>query len=139
MRKSHNILDIYLTADTILKTLSIEGIDSSNSRQPQDTDPSHLEKFLAKDILDSTKEGISSILIRMDGTGFVHDIKKITQEENLFTLRNFDRFNNNTTVPEDFRASDTKEVPSYPGTMNYHSTPQSTAQMNPYGNNPTAS
>ena len=50
-----------------------------------------------------------------------------------------DRFNNNTTVPEDFRSSDTKEVPSYPGTMNYHSTPQLTAQMNPYGNNPTAS
>ena len=42
-------------------------------------------------------------------------------------------------MPEDFRSSDSKEVPSYPGTMNYHSTPHSTAQMNPYGNNPTAS
>ena len=78
-----------MTADTLLKTLSIEGIDSSTSRQQQDTDPSHLEKLLAKYILDSTKEGISSVLVRMDGSRFLHDIKKITQEENNFTLRNF--------------------------------------------------
>ena len=80
---------IDLSADILLKTLSIEGIDSSTSRQPQDTYPSHLEKFLAKHILDSTKEGISSVLVRMDGSGFLHDFKKITLEENLFTLRNF--------------------------------------------------
>ena len=50
-----------------------------------------------------------------------------------------DRFNNYTTVPEDFRSSDTKEVPTYPGAMNYHSTSQSNVQMNPYGSNPSAS
>ena len=83
MRNRHNIFDIYihLTADILLKTLSIEGIDSSTSRQPHDTDPSDLEKFLAKHILDSTKEGISSVLVRMDGSGFLHDIKKITQKK----------------------------------------------------------
>ena len=50
-----------------------------------------------------------------------------------------DRFNNNTTVAEDFRSSDNKEVPTYPGAMNYHSTSQSKVQMNPYGNNHSAS
>ena len=51
-----------------------------------------------------------------------------------------DRFNNNTTVAEDFRSSDTKEVrTTNPGAINYQSTSQSTAQMNPYGNNHTAS
>ena len=50
------------------------------------------------------------------------------------------RFNNNTTVAEDFRSSDTKEVrTTNPGAINYQSTSQSTAQMNPYGNNHTAS
>ena len=40
----------------------------------------------------------------------------------------------------DFRSSDTKEVRTTdPGAINYHSTPQSTSQMNPYGNNATAS
>ena len=80
---------IHLTADTLFKTLSIEGIDLSTSRQPQNTNPSHLEKLLAKHILDSTKEGISSVLVRMDGSGFLHDNKKITLEDNIFTLRNF--------------------------------------------------
>ena len=42
-------------------------------------------------------------------------------------------------MPEDFRSSDTKEVPTYPGAMNYHSTSQSNVQMNPYGSNPSAS
>ena len=78
-----------MTADTLFKTLSIEGIDLSTSRQPQNTDPSHLEKLLAKHILDSTKEGISSVHLRMDGSGFLHDIKKMTLEEKVFTLRNF--------------------------------------------------
>ena len=78
-----------MTADTLFKTLSIEGIDLSTSRQPQNTDPSHLEKLFAKHILDSTKEGISSVLVRMDGSGFLHDIKKMTLEDNIFTLRNF--------------------------------------------------
>ena len=51
-----------------------------------------------------------------------------------------DRFNNNTTVAEDFRSSDTKEVrTTNPGAINYQSTSQSTAQMNPYRNNHTAS
>ena len=72
-----------------MKTVSIEGIYSTTSIQPQDTDPSHLEKFLAKHILDSIKEGISSVLVRMDGSGFLHDINKITLEETFFTLRNF--------------------------------------------------
>ena len=58
-----------LIPDTQLKT---EGIESSTSRQPQDTDPSHLEKFLAKHILDSTKEGMSIVLITMDGSEVVH-------------------------------------------------------------------
>ena len=78
-----------LIPDIQLKTVSTEAIDSSTSRQSQDTDPSHLEKFLAKHILDSTQEGMSSILIRMDGSGVLHDMKKITLEENIFTLRNF--------------------------------------------------
>ena len=65
----------------------------------------------------------------------------VKEDNQLFPKRNKeeDRFNNNTTVPEDFRSSDTKEVPTYPGAMNYHSTPQLTAQMNPYGNNHSAS
>ena len=51
-----------------------------------------------------------------------------------------DRFNNNTTVAENFRSSDSKEVrTNNPGAMNYHSTPQSTAQITADGNNPTAS
>ena len=62
--------------DTQLKTVSTEHIDSSTSRQPQDTDPSHLENFLAKHILDSTKEGMSSVLIRMDGSEVVHKRKQ---------------------------------------------------------------
>ena len=42
-------------------------------------------------------------------------------------------------MAEDFRSSDSKEVrTTNPGAMNYNSTSQSTAQMNPYGNNPTA-
>ena len=71
--------------DTQLKTVSTEGIDSSTSRQPHDTDPSHLEKLLAKHILDSTKEGMSSVLLRMDVSGFLDNMKKIILEENLFT------------------------------------------------------
>ena len=65
----------------------------------------------------------------------------VKEDNQLIPNRNKeeDRFNNNTTVPEDFRSSDTKEVPTYPGAINYHSTPQSTAQMNPYGNNHSAS
>ena len=75
--------------DTQSKTVSTEGIDSSTSRQPHDTDPSHLEKFLAQHILDSTKEGMSSVLLRMDVSGFLDDMKKITLEEKLFTQTNF--------------------------------------------------
>ena len=42
-------------------------------------------------------------------------------------------------MAENFRSSDSKEVrTTNPGAMNYNSTSQSTAQMNPYGNNPTA-
>ena len=78
-----------MTADTLLKTVSIEDIDSSTSREPQDTDPSNLEKSLVKNILDSIKEVISSVLMRMDGSGFLHGFKKITLEEKVFTLRNF--------------------------------------------------
>ena len=44
---------------------------------------------MAKHILDSSLEGMSSVLIRMDGSGFLHNNKKITLEENIFTLRNF--------------------------------------------------
>ena len=43
-------------------------------------------------------------------------------------------------MAEDFRSSDTEEVRrTNPGAINYQSTSQSTAQMNPYGNNHTAS
>ena len=66
----------------------------------------------------------------------------VKEDNQLIPNRNKeeDRFNNNTTVPEDFRSSDTKEVrTTNPGAINYQSTPQSTAQMNTYGNNPTAS
>ena len=78
-----------LIPDTQLPTVSTEGIDSSSSRQRQDTDPSHLERFLAKHILDSTQQGMSSVLIRMDDSGYLRDMKKITLEENIFILRNF--------------------------------------------------
>ena len=45
-----------------------------------------------------------------------------------------------TLVAEDFRSPDTKEVrTTNPGAINYQSTSQSTGQMNPYGNNHTAS
>ena len=66
----------------------------------------------------------------------------VKEDNQLIPNRNKDedRFYNNTTVPEDFRSSDTKEVrTTNPGAINYQSTPQSTAQMNPYGNNHTAS
>ena len=78
-----------LSPNTQLKTVSTEGVNSSTSMQPQDTDPSNLEQFLAKHILDSSLEGMSSVLVRMDRSGFLHDMKKITLEDNLFTLRNF--------------------------------------------------
>ena len=56
------------------------------------------------------------------------------------TNKDEDKFNYNTTVAEDFRSSDTKEVTTTnPGAINYQSTSQSIAQMNPYGNNHTAS
>ena len=59
-------------ADTQLKTVSTEGIDSSTSRQPQDTQPSHLEKFWAKHILDGNQGSVSAVLVRMDGSGGSH-------------------------------------------------------------------
>ena len=77
-----------LIADTQLKTVSTEFIDSSTSRQSQDTEPSQLEKYLAKHILDSTQRGMSTVLLRMDESGVLHDMKKITIEENIFSLRN---------------------------------------------------
>ena len=77
-----------LIADTQLKTVSTEFIDSSTSRQSQDTEPSQLEKYLAKHILDSTQRGMSTVLLRMDESGVLHDMKKITLEENIFSLRN---------------------------------------------------
>ena len=66
----------------------------------------------------------------------------VKEDNQLIPNRNKeeDRFNNNTTVAEDFRSSDTEEVRrTNPGAINYQSTSQSTAQMNPYGNNQTAS
>ena len=66
----------------------------------------------------------------------------VKEDNQLIPDRNkdVDRFNYNTTVAEDFRSSDTKEVrTTNPGAINYQSTSQSTAQMNPYGNNHTAS
>ena len=77
-----------LSPDTQLKTLSTEGIDSSTSRQSQDTDPSQVEKYLAKHILESTQGGMLTVLLRMDESGVLHDMKKITLEDNIFTLRN---------------------------------------------------
>ena len=74
--------------ETQLKTVSTEGLDSSISRQSQDTQSSQVEKFLAQHILDSTQGGMLTILLRMDGSGVLHDMKKITLEENIFTLRN---------------------------------------------------
>ena len=66
----------------------------------------------------------------------------VKEDNQLIPNRNKeeDRFNNNTTVVENFRSSDSKEVrTNNPGAMNYHSTPQSTAQITADGNNPTAS
>ena len=66
----------------------------------------------------------------------------VKEDNQLIPNRNKDedRFNNNTTVAEDFRSSDTKEVrTTNPGAINYQSTSQSTAQMNPYENNHAAS
>ena len=77
-----------LSSDTQLKTVSTEGIDSSTSTQSQDTDPSQVEKYLAKHILDSNQGGMLSVLLRMDESGILHDMKKITLEDNIFTLRN---------------------------------------------------
>ena len=74
-----------LIPDTQLKT---EGIDSSTSRQSQDRETSHLERFLAKHILDSTQGGMLTVLLRMDESEVLHDMKKITLEDNIFTLRN---------------------------------------------------
>ena len=77
-----------LIPETQLKTLSTEGIDSSTSRQSQDTQSSQVEKYLAQHILDSAKGGMLTILLRMDQSGVLHDMKKITLEENIFTLIN---------------------------------------------------
>ena len=77
-----------LSPDTQLKTVSTECIDPSTSRQSQDKDPSHLEKFLAKHILESTQGGMLTVLLRMDESGVLHDMKKMTLEDNIFTLRN---------------------------------------------------
>ena len=77
-----------LSPDTQLKTVSAESIDPSTSRQSQDKDPSHLEKFLAKHILESTQGGMLTVLLRMDESGVLHDMKKMTLEDNIFTLRN---------------------------------------------------
>ena len=66
----------------------------------------------------------------------------VKEDNQLIPNRNKeeDRFNNNTTVAENFRSSDSKEVrTNNPGAMNYHSTPQSTAEITADGNNPTAS
>ena len=66
----------------------------------------------------------------------------VKEDNQLIPDRNKDedRFNNTTTVAEDFRSSHIKEVrTTNPGAINYQSTSQSTAQMNPYGNNHTAS
>ena len=66
----------------------------------------------------------------------------VKEDNQLIPNRNKeeDRFNNNTTVAENFRSSDSKEVrTNNPGGMNYHSTPQSTAQITADGNNPTVS
>ena len=66
----------------------------------------------------------------------------VKEDNQLIPDRNKDEetFNNNTTVAEDFRSPDTKEVrTTNPGAINYQSTSQSTGQMNPYGNNHTAS
>ena len=43
---------------------------------------------MAKHILDSTQGGMSTVLLRMDESGVLHDMKKITLEENIFSLRN---------------------------------------------------
>ena len=77
-----------LIPDTELKKVTTEGIDSSTSRQSQDRDTSHLETFLAKHILDSTQGGMLTVLLRMDESGVIQDMKKITLEDNIFTLRN---------------------------------------------------
>ena len=66
----------------------------------------------------------------------------VKEDNQLIPNRNKeeDRFNNNTTVAENFRSSHSKEVrTNNPGAMNYHSTPQSTAQITADVNNPTAS
>ena len=62
----------HLIPDTQLKTVSIEGVYSSASRPLQDTDASHLEKFLVKHILQRNKGAMSAVLIRMDGSGDLH-------------------------------------------------------------------
>ena len=61
-----------LIPDTQLKTLSIEGIDSSNSRPLQDTDAFYLEKFLIKHILNSNQGAMSAVIVRMNGSGVLH-------------------------------------------------------------------
>ena len=66
----------------------------------------------------------------------------VKEDKQLIPDRNKDEetFNNNTTVAEDFRSPDTKEVrTTNPEAINYQITSQSTGQMNPYGNNHTAS
>ena len=43
---------------------------------------------MAKHILESTQEGMLTVLLRMDESGVLHDMKKMTLEDNIFTLRN---------------------------------------------------
>ena len=50
-----------LIPDTQFKALSTEGIDSSTSRQPQDTDAFHMEKFLVKHILKINQGAMSAV------------------------------------------------------------------------------
>ena len=59
-------------ADTQLKTISIEGIDSSASRPLQDTDAFHMEKFLVKHMLNSNQGAMSAVFLRIDGSEVMH-------------------------------------------------------------------
>ena len=81
MANRHNIFNIYIPFycwHSIEKTINRRH-RFVNFKTTTGHRPPHLEKFLAKHILDSTKERMSSVLIRMDGSGYLHDMIADTQ------------------------------------------------------------
>ena len=61
-----------LIRDTQLKTVPTGGIHLSTSRPLQDSDQFYLEKFLIKHVLNSNQGAMSTVIVKIDGSGVLH-------------------------------------------------------------------